>query len=273
MTKATVLESTSSARPRAGAERRASAAGERVRRTILDAAEQLFAERGFYGTSVRDVTGAAGVRLAAVNYHFGTKEGLFRSVLLRRADVLSAERLLLLQRLSHDGPALARVRAIVQAFVTPVLTRALAKDQGFRSYFALVAQVAGSKLSALELVADQFNRVALEFVLALGAVFPHAPRHRLHHAYQLMLSATLYAFAGNGRLESLTGGALRSDDYARITEDLLSFSAAGMVALCAQPAAPQPEAAQAARAQARKSARRAGRPAPARKKRKGLSER
>lgn len=206
--------------------------GERVRRVILDAAEQLFAERGFYGTSVRDVTSAAGVRLAAVNYHFETKEGLFRSVLLRRADALSVDRLGALQRLPREGSESERVRAIVRAFVSPVLTRALAKDPGWRSYFALVAQVSSSKLVTLELVADQFNRVALEFVLALGAVFPQATRHKLHHAYQLMLSATLYSFAGNGRLESMTGGALRSDDYARITEDLVNFSTAGITALC-----------------------------------------
>lgn len=237
---------------------RASAAGERVRRTILDAAEHLFAERGFYGTSVRDVTGAAEVRLAAVNYHFGSKEGLFRSVMLRRAEPLAVDRLAALQRRTHKGPELSRVRAIVEAFVTPVLTRALAKDPGWRSYFALVAQVASSKLSTLELVADQFNRVALEFVVALGAVFPQAPRHKLHHAYQLMLSATLYSFAGNGRLESLTGGALRSDDYARIAEDLLSFSAAGVISLCRSGAA-QREAAKEPLSEREKSQKKARR--------------
>ena len=76
-------------------------AGDRVRQRILDVAEAQFAERGFFGASVREVTEAAGVRLAAVNYHFETKEELFRSVLLRRAEELGAERLAATRRDRH----------------------------------------------------------------------------------------------------------------------------------------------------------------------------
>src|ERR1700682_4102017 len=59
---------------------------------ILDAAESLFMEHGFEATSLRSLTTAAGVNLAAVNYHFGTKEVLFRAVLTRRLDPMNQER-------------------------------------------------------------------------------------------------------------------------------------------------------------------------------------
>ena len=56
---------------------------------ILDAAEQLFADQGFNGTSLREITGAAGVNLAAVNYHFGSKKELIKAVMSRYMDELS----------------------------------------------------------------------------------------------------------------------------------------------------------------------------------------
>src|SRR3954465_1594479 len=69
---------------------------EATRRRMLDAAERLFLEHGFDGTSLRMLTGAAGVNLAAVNYHFGGKEELFRAMLSARLDPLNRDRIALL---------------------------------------------------------------------------------------------------------------------------------------------------------------------------------
>ena len=67
-----------------------------TRYRILDTAESLFAEQGFSATSLRNITTAAGVNLAAVNYHFRSKEGLIEAVFARRVAPLNAERLELL---------------------------------------------------------------------------------------------------------------------------------------------------------------------------------
>jgi AcrR family transcriptional regulator len=207
-------------------------AGDRVRQHILDVAEAQFAERGFFGASVRDVTDAAGVRLAAINYHFETKEELFRSVLLRRAEQIGAERLKLLERVATTGSQTRRVRAVVEAFVQPLLSRALGNDQGWRNYFSLVAQIANTRMWVLTLVAEHFNRTATEFIGAFAKVFPRASKRKLHDAYQLMLSGTLYSFSNNGRLESLTRGDLRSDAYQVMSDALVDFATAGVVVLC-----------------------------------------
>src|SRR5689334_3019902 len=77
-----------------------------TRERILDAAESLFMEHGFEATSMRAITASAGVNLAAVNYHFGSKEELFQSVLTRRLDPMNQQRLELLSRLeAKAGPA------------------------------------------------------------------------------------------------------------------------------------------------------------------------
>ena len=74
------------------------ARGRPTRERILDAAEKLFARRGFHGVSVRDITQDAGVDVALVNYHFGSKQALLDSVLTRRSEVLNAERMQLLRK-------------------------------------------------------------------------------------------------------------------------------------------------------------------------------
>src|SRR5258705_13666651 len=69
---------------------------------ILDAGESLFMEHGFEATSLRAITAAGDVNLAAVNYHFGTKEELFQAVLTRRLDPMNQDRVALLTRLESD---------------------------------------------------------------------------------------------------------------------------------------------------------------------------
>jgi AcrR family transcriptional regulator len=210
----------------------ANAAGDRIREHVLDAAERLFAARGYFGTSVRDVTQSASVRLAAVNYHFGSKEELFRAVVARRAEELGAARRALLSSVPRRGPRAERARAIVQAFVAPTARRAVARPE-WRAYLTLIAQVATARFAALSLLAPHFDPTALAFVQELGEVFPKASQSQLHHAYQHLLAVTLYAFSDNRRLDSLTGGALRSRDFAALEPDLVTFVTAGIVGTCA----------------------------------------
>src|SRR5258706_14091939 len=89
---------------------------------ILDAAEQLFMEHGFEATSLRQLTSSAAVNLAAVNYHFGSKEELFQAVLTRRLDPMNQERIELLAKLERESgekpPACER---ILPAMLVPAL--------------------------------------------------------------------------------------------------------------------------------------------------------
>src|SRR3546814_18666628 len=74
-----------------------------TREAILDTAETLFAQQGHDGTSMRQITSEAGVNLAAVNYHFGSKEALVQAVLKRRLAILNQERLRLLDELETQA--------------------------------------------------------------------------------------------------------------------------------------------------------------------------
>src|SRR3954466_13792496 len=91
-----------------------------TRERILDTAERLFAERGFGATSLRSIIASAEVNLAAVHYHFRSKEALLEAVIVRRLEPLNRERLELLDQYEREagkwGPSLEQ---ILDALLSP----------------------------------------------------------------------------------------------------------------------------------------------------------
>ena len=125
--------------------RRSGARSQPTRERILDAAERLFAQRGFHGVSIRDITGEAGVDVALANYHFGSKHGLLEAVFARRAEELNTERLARLDAVLATGRRKApTLEEIIDAFTHPLLDRSARGGPGWKSYFALVAEVNNS---------------------------------------------------------------------------------------------------------------------------------
>src|SRR3954467_9236629 len=105
---------------------------------ILDAAEALFLEHGFEATSLRAITAAAEVNLAAVNYHFGSKEELFQAVLTRRLDPMNQERVDLLSRYEQRAaPQALSCEKILTAMFIPALKLARDRDRGGKNFLRL----------------------------------------------------------------------------------------------------------------------------------------
>ena len=107
-----------------------------TRTRILDAAEELFMQHGFEGTSMRHLTARAGVNLAAVNYHFGSKEELFRAVVRRVMAPVTDEHRQRIEKLEGREPS---VKELLEGFVTP-FTR-LMSGQEDRSLARLVGRI------------------------------------------------------------------------------------------------------------------------------------
>ena len=102
--------------------------GTETRKRLLDTAEFLFAEKGFAGTSVRDITAEAGCNLAAVNYHFGGKQNLYREVLRRRLAALRELRLASIRTADEEAGSLEAVlAAFAGAFLEPLLQQGRAR--------------------------------------------------------------------------------------------------------------------------------------------------
>src|SRR4051794_28297309 len=93
-----------------------------TRTRILNAAEELFMQHGFEGTSMRLLTATAGVNLAAVNYHFGSKDALIEALFRRRLDPMNGARIAELDRLEAESSGRPPAAdAIIRAFVGPSL--------------------------------------------------------------------------------------------------------------------------------------------------------
>ena len=206
---------------------------------ILDAAEQRFARHGFYGVSLRDITRAAGVDVALVGYHFGGKRELFAAVFERRAALLNRERLELLEAVRRAAlPGAPSLEAIVNAFTQPLLERAARGGAGWKSYFALIAYVDNSPEFG-PMMTRHFDPLVGRFIAVLREALPRCPPREIYWGYQFLTGALTLTFAGNGRIDELSGGLCRAADLDSVHERLAPYVAAGLRALCAraQPAA------------------------------------
>ncbi len=199
-----------------------------ARDLLLDTAERLFSEKGFFGASVRDITDAAGLRLASVNYHFGSKDHLLAAVVGRRAKILKEERLSsLAEALALDLPVEARLAAIARAFVSPMIARRLDGGEGWKRYFVLMAHLNALPHAEADAQADDFDAVARAYIAALQGLSPNVSAFRAHAAFQFMLGTALFVVCDNRRLDHLSGGRFHSNDLAALTEPLTAFLAGG----------------------------------------------
>jgi AcrR family transcriptional regulator len=169
-----------------------------TRERLLAAAEALFLAHGYDGTSARMVTAAARANLAAINYHFGGKEGLFQAMLARRLDDLHAERLALLdayERIAAAG-ALSCERILAALFV-PALRLAREPKRGGKDFLRLLGRAYVDPSPALreflsERYAPSIARFKEAFARALPGVTPRELTWRLH----FMMGALAYTLAG-----------------------------------------------------------------------------
>ncbi len=196
---------------------------------LMDAAEKLFARRGFYGSSLRDITSAAGVDLALVNYHFGSKKQLFIAVIERRGAVLNEERL---RRLSDArlgaAPGAPSTEAVVGAFLDPILERLAHAGPGWHNYFALIAYVNNSPEWGSKLMGKTFDGVVREFIRTLLDSLPGSAPVDIFWGYNFLTGALTLSLAETGRLDALSDGLCRSNDVAALKERLGPYVAAGL---------------------------------------------
>lgn len=153
------------------------------RRLVL-AAERLFAERGIDAVSLRAVMSAAGANVAAVHYHFGSKEALIEALIRQRSDAVAARRAALLDDVEHSGAVTAR--GLAEAFVLPVWEMATGEGG---SWVKFIAGILGSGHPALSTVAEGFSDQAVRFMTLLGRAFPDLPRPTLR--FRLAQAMTL----------------------------------------------------------------------------------
>ncbi len=202
-----------------------------TRTRILDAAEELFMLHGFEGTSMRLLTAKAGVNLAAVNYHFGSKDALIEALFRRRLDPMNTARIAELERLEQEagGRALAP-EAIIRAFVGQSLRLVEDTKGGGRNFIRLLGRTYTEPTKPIRVLIGQLYAPTMErYKSALERALPHMPREELFWRMHFMFGTLSYTLAATDTVQ-LIAGCKPEDRYdARLLEDrLTSFLAAGL---------------------------------------------
>ncbi|MBN8800102.1 MAG: TetR family transcriptional regulator [Lysobacteraceae bacterium SCN 69-123] len=191
---------------------------------ILGAAEELFAQYGFSGTSLRQVTSHADVNIAAVNYHFGSKENLVNEVFRRRMDEMTAARLAQLEqaRSIHPGD----LRAVLAAFVEPALAMAQDRQSG-GAFVRVIARAYAEKNDNLrKFLSDHYGHVLREFGKAIGACVPGLSKEELYWRLDFLAGALTYAMADFGLIKR-PHGISEAAHRSKAANELIHFAEAG----------------------------------------------
>ncbi len=201
---------------------------EGTRERLLTVAERLFAERGFNGVSVRALTAEAGVNLASVGYHFGSKEGLIAAIFDRRCRPMMQERQRLLAACAERPGRPPLLEQVIEAFVRPAMSQATDAAGGGAIFTRLraVLRHENSEL-ARRLIAENFDATSARFVEALHRCLPRLGRDAIHWRFHFLLSALYYTTIDPGRIRHISGGRCDPADTETAVRELVRFVAAG----------------------------------------------
>jgi len=197
---------------------------------ILEATERLLAEHGFESVSLRDITTAADVNVAAVNYHFGSKEKLFEEVQCRYIEPVNEERLRMLAE-KQTGGRNATLREILEAFMHPFFSMVTRSKMSEQLFFKLMGRCITDKQGDLpDALLPLFKKVAEAFTSALQQAAPNLAVEpmlwRLHYTFGVMAHTLLHGDA----LKKLTGGACGDPDIEKQLQWMIDFCHAGFLA-------------------------------------------
>jgi AcrR family transcriptional regulator len=217
--------------------------GIETRERMLSTSTRLFAEHGYGGLSVRQICSEAGVNLALMSYHFGTKERLLQEIFERGTNFINAERTRLINecevKFAKSAPVL---EDLLFAFVSPTLRAIDAGDEDDFHFLRLSGRLATDPTPEVRRVmANVYDTVALRFVRLLKEACPHLSMEEFFWRLIFFYGAMLYTRADTGRVLSLSTKLdldFDATDGEKACRNIIPFLAAGFRAPPAFPAKP-----------------------------------
>ncbi len=195
---------------------------------LLDAAEHLFAEHGIRGTSLRAITSVAPANLAAVHYHFGSKESLVEAVFARRLEPLNRERCRLLDAVEAAANGPPSVEAAVNAFVAPAMRLAHDPAGGGENFMCLMGRLYSEPGDLAFKITEQFAEVFQRFTSALARALPHLSQTDLFWRFFFMVGSLSMPLMGRHVIPRRTGGICDPSDIEANIRRLVAFLASGL---------------------------------------------
>lgn len=197
---------------------------------ILNATERLVAANGFEATSLRAITAAAKVNLAAVNYHFSTKDSLIVAMLNRRMKPLNEARIAMLDHFEKEaeGKPVA-VEKILEALFRPVLELIARPSRGGRNFLRLLALCLAEPGAYLRpLIEQEFAEKTRRFHRALRRSLPQLSEGEAHWRLHFAHGVFFHSVAHSEVLECSSGGRCRLTNSEAVLRRIINFCAAGL---------------------------------------------
>lgn len=202
---------------------------------ILDAAEQLFADKGFNGTSLREITSLAEVNLAAVNYHFGSKKELIKALMSRYMDELSPNlELALTQVRDLPEPTLIQV---FTAFVDPLLSLNRFRANGTSNFLQLLGRGYTDSQGFLRwFLTTQYPNVISTFVDAVHKAYPELSAEDMFWRLHFTMGTVVFTMSSSDALLDIAKSDFDEDtDISGVIRHVIPYIAAGVAAPLGKP--------------------------------------
>jgi AcrR family transcriptional regulator len=197
---------------------------------ILDAAEYLFSKNGLNGVTLRDVAKRVGVHTTLLNYYFDDKRNLFEAVFARRAGVSSGGRMAALEKYEADAGDNPTVEGALHAFLDTDFDLYISGGEPWMNYSAFCARVSNT-LEGGALMDIHFDPVVLRLIDILKRALPDYSDEDIFWGYQFVSGALMSTLARTERIDRLSGGLCRSDDFPAVKKRMAKFMAAGFLGL------------------------------------------
>ena len=198
---------------------------------ILDAAEYLFSRHGLYGVTLRDVGERVGVHTSLLHYYFDDKRALFEAVFARRAGVTSGRRMEALARYEAEAAGHPTVEGALHAFLDTDFDLYIEGGEGWMNYAAFGAQIANTHECA-DRLDRHFDPVVLQLIGLLKQAMPGTPDEDIFWGYHFVTGALMLTLGRTGRIDRLSGGLCKSDDFPAVKARMAKFMAGGFLAFC-----------------------------------------
>lgn len=201
---------------------------------MLDAAEYLFSKHGLYGVTLKDVSARIGVHTSLPHYYFENKKSLFDAVVARRAPESCNNRLEAMDRYEKEAEANGgvTVEGALRAFLDTDLDNYSKGGEGWRNYGVLGAQVSNTPEWGAEVMDRFFDPVVLRLIALLKKAMPDCPEENIFWGYHFTTGALMLTIGRTGRIDTLSNGLCKSEDFEAVKARMATFMAAGFQAIC-----------------------------------------
>jgi AcrR family transcriptional regulator len=199
---------------------------------IFDVAEDLFSKNGLQGVTLREVAQQVGVHQSLLHYYFKDKKSLLDALIARRAPVSIERRMRALDAYEQEAGDTPTVEGALHAYLDSDLDLYGFSDDGWKNFAKLGAQMSNTADWGAAIMDAHFDNVVLRLISLLRKALPGCPDEDLFWGYHFVTGGLMLTLGRTGRIDQLSGGLCRSDDFAAVKKRMASFMAAGFIAIC-----------------------------------------